>query len=64
MNNMVFPAYHQYSNYQLNQCILKKGESQSIKFTIDHDDNDYLLLLSKTSLAPVSDANPIIEEER
>ena len=49
-NDINFPTYFKYSNYQLNQFILKKDEKQNITYIIDHDFNDYLLILSKTSL--------------
>ena len=49
-NEIVFPRYYKYSNHQLNQFVLKKGETQNITYTIDHDYNDYLLIFSKTSL--------------
>ena len=45
-----FPVWYQYSNFQLNQFILKKKASKTIKFTLQHDYNDYLLIISKTSL--------------
>ena len=49
-NEICFPIYFKYSNHQLNQFILKKGENKNIHFLIQYDYNDYLLILSKTSL--------------
>lgn len=49
-DNIIFPAYSKYSNFQLNQFILPKGETQAIKYSRQHDYNDYLIILSKTSL--------------
>ena len=45
-----FPSYSKYSNYQLNQLILEKGETQPINCQIVSKKNFYLLILSKTSL--------------
>ena len=45
-----FPSYYLYSNFQLNQFILGKGETQTINYRIKQEYNDYLLVLSKTSL--------------
>ena len=45
-----FPSYRQYNNFQLNQFILGKGQELSITHRIAHAYNDYLLILSKTSL--------------
>ena len=45
-----FPSYSKYSNYQLNQFILKKGATVSINYQILQQKNLYLLILSKTSL--------------
>ena len=45
-----FPSYYKYSNFQLNQFILKKGETQSISYNIPQEYDDFLLILSKTSL--------------
>ena len=45
-----FPSYFDYSNFQLNQFILEKGVTQSIKYRISQNNNFYLLILSKTSL--------------
>ena len=53
MNNIVFPSYNKYSNSQLNQFILKKGESQSIKYSLDNNYYEYLLILFKNSLRNV-----------
>ena len=49
-NNIIFPQYFPNSNYQLNQFLLKIGEEQTITHTVRHEDNDYLLIFSKTSL--------------
>ena len=46
-----FPSYSEYSNFLLNQFILQKGATTpSIKYTLDNGSNNYLLILSKTSL--------------
>ena len=45
-----FPSYFKYSNFQLNQFILGKGETQKIKYRIKQENNFYLLILTKTSL--------------
>ena len=45
-----FPSYFKYSNFQLNQFILEKGETKKLKHKIQQDNNFYLLILSKTSL--------------
>ena len=50
VNDINFPTYFKYTNYQFNQFILKKDEKLPITYIIDHDFNDYLLILSKTSL--------------
>ena len=39
-----------YSNFQLNQFILEKGENKEITFFKDLSENEFLLILSKTSL--------------
>ena len=49
-NEIIFPEFSQYSNFQLNQFILPKGEERSILYIQEHDYNDYLIILSKTSL--------------
>ena len=45
-----FPSYYKYSNFQLNQFILEKGATEKITYTVKQEYNDYLLILSKTSL--------------
>ena len=45
-----FPPYFKYTNFQLNQFILEKGETVPIEYEFKQDNNDYLLILSKTSL--------------
>ena len=46
-----FPSYSEYSNFQLNQFILQKGATTpSIEYILDNESNNYLLILSKTSL--------------
>ena len=45
-----FPSYFKYSNFQLNQFILKEGATETINHKIIQIENDYLLILSKTSL--------------
>ena len=49
-NEINFPSYFKYSNFQLNQFILGKGETQTINYEYQQAKNDYLLILSKTSL--------------
>ena len=49
-NGISFPSYSDYSNFQLNQITLSKGETQSINYKIVNGCNNYLLILSKTSL--------------
>ena len=49
-NNIFFPKYSDNSNYQFNQFILKNGEHHNITSIYQHEDNDYLLIFSKTSL--------------
>ena len=45
-----FPPYFKYTNYQLNQFILEKDETQKIHYSFQQEYNDYLLIISKTSL--------------
>ena len=45
-----FPSYFKYSNFQLNQFTLGKGDTETIKYNFQGTYNDYLLILSKTSL--------------
>ena len=52
-NEITFPAYSQYNNFQFNQFILEKGENLPITFLKTEKDNDYLLILSKTSLRDI-----------
>ena len=47
-NDAIFPPYAKYINFQFNQFILEKEEHISFKKT--EKSNDYLLILSKTSL--------------
>ena len=49
-NEINFPTKFKYSNFQLNQFILSKGSTEKIKYKIQNQYNDYLLILSKTSL--------------
>ena len=49
-NEITFPSYMKYSNFQLNQFILEKGENKEITFFKDLSENEFLLILSKTSL--------------
>ena len=49
-NDIVFPSYFKYSNYQFNQFVLAKGAKEQITFKMVHSYNDYLIILSKTSL--------------
>lgn len=49
-NEINFPSKSKYSNFQLNQFILSKGTTESITYKIQNRYNDYLLILSKTSL--------------
>ena len=49
-NDIVFPSFYKFSNYQFNQFVLSKGEKVSIMFKMVHIYDDYLLILSKTSL--------------
>ena len=49
-NNIMFPSFFEYSNFQLNQFILKKGSTIDINYEIKQDTNNYLFILSKTSL--------------
>ena len=49
-NEVEFPPYFKYTNFQFNQFILEKGETKTITYDFQQDDNDYLLILSKTSL--------------
>ena len=48
-NNLQFPSPFKYSNFQFNQFILGK-EAQNITYIAEGLYNDYLLILSKTSL--------------
>ena len=48
-----FPSYFKYTNFQLNQFILESGETISIDYELQQRKNDYLLILSKTSLRNV-----------
>ena len=47
---IAFPSSFTYSNFQLNQFTLGKGAKETIKHRIQGIYNDYLLILSKTSL--------------
>ena len=49
-NNINFPSPYQYTNFQFNQFNLLANEYQNITYKIEGDYNDYLLILSKTSL--------------
>ena len=49
-NEISFPSKFKYSNFQLNQFILPKGKTEKIDYRIQNQYNDYLLILSKTSL--------------
>ena len=49
-DSIIFPEYAQYSNFQLNQFILPKDKTETIDYTIRNQNNNYLLILSKTSL--------------
>ncbi len=49
-NEINFPSKSKYSNFQLNQFILPKGTTETIEYRIQNSYNDYLLILSKTSL--------------
>ena len=68
INNVNFPSYFQYTNYQSNQFLLHKDESVSFKYTIEHSNDDYLLILSKTSLrnieVEIKYENKIVTENR
>ena len=45
-----FPTYFTYSNFQLNQFVLGKDATETLSYTIQQAYNDYLLIISKTSL--------------
>ena len=47
-NNINFPTYSRYSNFQLNQFVLSNGKTESINYNIKK--GNYLIILSKTSL--------------
>ena len=47
-NNINFPSYSRFSNFQTNQFILSKGKTESINYNILN--GNYLIVLSKTSL--------------
>ena len=49
-DSIIFPEYAEYSNFQLNQFILPKDITETIDYSIRNGDNNYLLILSKTSL--------------
>ena len=49
-NEISFPSYFKFTNFQLNQFILTRGKTETIKFEFKQYDNVYLLILSKTSL--------------
>ena len=49
-NEIIFPSYFRYSNFQLNQFFLEKGQSETINYEYQQGENEYLLILSKTSL--------------
>ena len=49
-DDIVFPSYSKYSNFQFNQFILGKGEEKEITFIKTEIESDYILILSKTSL--------------
>ena len=49
-DNIDFPPYLDYSNFQFNQFILEKGVKLNIEYQIQQNENFYLLILSKTSL--------------
>ena len=49
VNNINFPSFSRYSNFQLNQFILPEG-SITINYTIKEETDNYLIILSKTSL--------------
>ena len=45
-----FPSLFKYSNFQFNQFTLGKDEEEEITYICEGEYNDYLLILSKTSL--------------
>ena len=49
-NNVNFPTFFRNTNFQLNQFILEKESSITINYEIQTTSNDYLIILSKTSL--------------
>ena len=49
-NDVVFPKKAKNTNLQLNQFILEKEETKTIHYLIQSEQNEYLMILSKTSL--------------
>jgi len=49
-DNINFPYYSRYSNFQLNQFILPKSSEITINYQIKKNTDNYLIVLSKTSL--------------
>ena len=49
-NSISFPSPFKYSNFQFNQFILEKEMKEEITYIAEGQYNDYLLILSKTSL--------------
>ena len=49
-DEITFPIYKKYSNFQFNQFILEKEEKKDITYMATEEHNEYLLILSKTSL--------------
>lgn len=50
VNDIVFPTKAKKTNMQLNQVTLEKGETKNIDYSIQTEQNEYLIILSKTSL--------------
>ena len=49
-NDIAFPSYFKFTNFQFNQFILSAGGTENIKYGITQYDNLYLLIISRTSL--------------
>jgi hypothetical protein len=58
-----FPSYSKYSNFQFNQIILEKGKKEVIEFLKTQPSNDYLLILSRTSLRNIEVKVTVTEED-
>ena len=50
VDDISFPKKTLYTNLQLNQFILEKGDTKTIDYKIQSSENEYLMILSKTSL--------------